>query len=241
VVALGRRLGVGLGNPPYLNGSHSDAAKIIDPSDDWFNEADGFMKDIKDKLLFPETLRADHSAVESVRQRLFALLQGRSAGAAAKSLRQMAERRSLSVKAAKAVERCAGYLVKHTRWLHYDRALADGLPISTGVIKGTQARQVTRRPGTGEPPEPGNHRNRDGWKEFRCALTSQSVSPRIGTMQKVHKLATVDQSCDSETQWEKPTLRAVPLAEMQANWPRLLSVESSLYASGCHQGRIFPS
>jgi hypothetical protein len=72
-----------------------------------------------------------------VRQRLFALLQGRSAGAVAKSIRQMAERRSLSPKAVKAVDRCAGYLVKHTRWLHYDRALADGLPIATGVIEGT--------------------------------------------------------------------------------------------------------
>jgi hypothetical protein len=71
-----------------------------------------------------------------VRQRLFALLQGRSGGTVAKSIRQMAKRRALSAKAAKAVERCAGYLVKHTHWLHYDRALADGLPISTGVIEG---------------------------------------------------------------------------------------------------------
>jgi len=34
------------------------------------------------------------------------------------------------------VERAASYLVKNTRLLHYDRALADGLPIATGVIEG---------------------------------------------------------------------------------------------------------
>ena len=38
--------------------------------------------------------------------------------------------------AAAPVEKAAGYLVKHTRLLHYDRALADGLPIATGVIEG---------------------------------------------------------------------------------------------------------
>jgi len=34
------------------------------------------------------------------------------------------------------VEKAASYLVKHTRLLHYDRALVDGLPIATGVIEG---------------------------------------------------------------------------------------------------------
>lgn len=71
-----------------------------------------------------------------VRQRLLALLEGRSGGTVAKSIRQMAERRSLSAKDAAPVERCARYLVKHTHWLHYDRALADGYPIATGVIEG---------------------------------------------------------------------------------------------------------
>ena len=37
---------------------------------------------------------------------------------------------------AKPVEKAAGYLVKNTRYLHYDRALAEGLPIATGVIEG---------------------------------------------------------------------------------------------------------
>src|SRR4029077_5265668 len=34
------------------------------------------------------------------------------------------------------VEAAATYLVNHTRELHYDLALADGLPIATGVIEG---------------------------------------------------------------------------------------------------------
>ena len=38
--------------------------------------------------------------------------------------------------------------------------------------------------------------------------------------------------------WEKPQIKIVPLTELQSHWPRLLSIESSLYASGCHHGRI---
>lgn len=48
----------------------------------------------------------------------------------------MAKTAQLDTDAAKPVIKAAGYLVKNTRWLHYDRALADGLPIATGVIEG---------------------------------------------------------------------------------------------------------
>jgi hypothetical protein len=71
-----------------------------------------------------------------VRHRLLALLDGRSGGAVAKSLRLMIASHGLDKKAAAPVLRCANYLVRNTRWLHYDRALADGLPIATGVIEG---------------------------------------------------------------------------------------------------------
>ena len=71
-----------------------------------------------------------------VEQRLLALLQGRSAGDVAKSIRGYAVRRALSTKARKAVEVCARYLIRHATILHYDRALVDGLPIATGVIEG---------------------------------------------------------------------------------------------------------
>jgi hypothetical protein len=68
--------------------------------------------------------------------RLHALLKGRSGGALAKSLRLMIQSHHLDADAAKPVRRAANYLVKNTRMLHYDRALADGLPIATGVIEG---------------------------------------------------------------------------------------------------------
>ena len=48
----------------------------------------------------------------------------------------MIERHGLDAKAAKPVRKCMNYLNKNGRWLHYDRALAEGLPIATGVIEG---------------------------------------------------------------------------------------------------------
>lgn len=71
-----------------------------------------------------------------VEHQLQRLLQGRSGGEIAKSLRLMAKTHELDAETAKPVRKAAGYLVKNTKWLHYDRALADGLPIATGVIEG---------------------------------------------------------------------------------------------------------
>ena len=71
-----------------------------------------------------------------VEHQLVKLLGGASGGAIAKSLRLMIKRHGLDETAAAPVEKAASYLVKHTRLLHYDRALADGLPIATGVIEG---------------------------------------------------------------------------------------------------------
>jgi hypothetical protein len=71
-----------------------------------------------------------------VEARLLALLNGRSAGEVAKSLRAMIKGHALDANTARPVERAARYLVNHTRLLHYDRALADSLPIATGVIEG---------------------------------------------------------------------------------------------------------
>jgi hypothetical protein len=48
----------------------------------------------------------------------------------------MSKSHGLDADAAKPVEQAATYLVNNTRLLHYDRALADGLPIATGVIEG---------------------------------------------------------------------------------------------------------
>jgi hypothetical protein len=75
-------------------------------------------------------------AQEWVECRLLAVLNGRSGGEIAKSLRAMIKTRNLDEKAATPVEAAATYLTNNTRLLHYDRALADGLPIATGVIEG---------------------------------------------------------------------------------------------------------
>ena len=77
-----------------------------------------------------------NEAEKWVEARLLALLNGRSAGQVAKSLRAMIKSHKLDASAAKPVERAAKYLVNNTQLLHYDRALADGLPIATGVIEG---------------------------------------------------------------------------------------------------------
>ena len=82
-----------------------------------------------------------------VEDRLLALLQGRRAGEVAKSLRGMIERHGLDAKAAKPVVTCVNYLLKNARWLHYDRALAEGWPIATGVIEGACRHLVQDRMG----------------------------------------------------------------------------------------------
>ena len=71
-----------------------------------------------------------------VEHQLVKLLGGASGGTIAKSLRLMIKSHGLDENTAAPVEKAASYLVKHTRLLHYDRALADGLPIATGVIEG---------------------------------------------------------------------------------------------------------
>ena len=71
-----------------------------------------------------------------VNQRLLALLQGRTAGALAKDLRRWAARRALDKDQQKVVTDCIRYLLNNRKLLHYDRALAAGLPIATGVVEG---------------------------------------------------------------------------------------------------------
>jgi hypothetical protein len=80
---------------------------------------------------------AGTSAVEQwVNQRLLVLLEGREAGAFAKDLRRWAARRELDEDQQKVVTDCIRYLLNNRKLLHYDRALAAGLPIATGVIEG---------------------------------------------------------------------------------------------------------
>jgi len=70
-----------------------------------------------------------------VRYRLLEILRGK-AGLMAGGMRRSATLRGLSAKAREPVDACARYLSNHSAYLRYDRYLAKGLPLATGVIEG---------------------------------------------------------------------------------------------------------
>jgi len=80
-----------------------------------------------------------------VEQRLMALLDGRSGGYIAKGMRRLADAHDLQGNDRKPVDDCARYLTKNSRLLHYDRALAEGFPMGTGVVEGACRHLVKRR------------------------------------------------------------------------------------------------
>lgn len=51
-------------------------------------------------------------------------------------MRRSATRKGLDEKEREPVDRCATYLLNKLPYLRYDRYLADGLPVATGVIEG---------------------------------------------------------------------------------------------------------
>lgn len=75
-----------------------------------------------------------------VGDRFLGLLTGRSGGDIAKTIRWWTRQRDADLDDSRraAIEKACGYLANRTRTrlMHYDRYLADGLPISTGVIEG---------------------------------------------------------------------------------------------------------
>ncbi len=70
-----------------------------------------------------------------VSERLLQILRGRCSHVAA-GIRRSATLRGLAAQQREAADGCANYLLKYARYLHYDRYLAAGLPIATGVIEG---------------------------------------------------------------------------------------------------------
>lgn len=70
-----------------------------------------------------------------VQHRLKKILEGK-AGHMAGGMRRSATRKKLSPKERAPVDKCATYLLNKSPYLRYDRYLADGLPIATGVIEG---------------------------------------------------------------------------------------------------------
>jgi hypothetical protein len=72
---------------------------------------------------------------EWVSERLLSVLHGRASWVAA-GMRRGATLRRRKGKKRKLVDKCADYLLKYKAYLRYDRYLAKGLPIATGVIEG---------------------------------------------------------------------------------------------------------
>ncbi|MGH9365519.1 MAG: ISKra4 family transposase, partial [Thermoanaerobaculia bacterium] len=72
---------------------------------------------------------------EWVSERLLGVLSGR-ASLVAGGMRRSATRRRLDENEREAVDDCADYLLDYKSYLRYDRYLAKGFPIATGVIEG---------------------------------------------------------------------------------------------------------
>jgi len=70
-----------------------------------------------------------------VSHRLEEILRGK-AGYVAGGMRRSATKRHLDAQTRNPVDKCANYLLNHRPYLRYDRYLAQGLPIATGVIEG---------------------------------------------------------------------------------------------------------
>jgi hypothetical protein len=77
----------------------------------------------------------DRQAEAWVRERLLEILCGRSSLVGA-GLRRSATLRGLKPKQREPIDKCADYLLKYRDYLRYDRYLAAGYPIATGVIEG---------------------------------------------------------------------------------------------------------
>lgn len=91
-------------------------------------------------------LKGKRSAEKLANQCLLMLLEGKSSQVA-KALLTLASERRVSVNARGPVGKCVGYLRKYAKYLRYDRFLAAGYPIATGVIEGACRHLVQDRMG----------------------------------------------------------------------------------------------
>ena len=81
-----------------------------------------------------------------VLQRLGRILEGRARSVAA-GMRRSATRRRLTKRQRRPIDQCANYLLKYQGYLAYDRYLAAGLPIGSGVVEGACRHLVNDRLG----------------------------------------------------------------------------------------------
>lgn len=79
--------------------------------------------------------KGTREAEQWVRERVFEILRGNSS-AVAGGIRRSATLRGLSTRRRAAADRCADYLITYGKYLRYDRYLAAGYPIASGVIEG---------------------------------------------------------------------------------------------------------
>jgi hypothetical protein len=88
--------------------------------------------------------RDDPGTERWVTERLLEILRGHSSDVAA-GMRRSATLKHLPAKQRSAVDDCADYLLKYKAHLRYDKALAAGWPIATGVIEGACRHLVNDR------------------------------------------------------------------------------------------------
>jgi hypothetical protein len=79
--------------------------------------------------------KSSEETEEWVRQRALLILQGKVSDVAA-GIRRSATLRKLSAQARKTVDTAVNYFLKYTDMMKYDKYLANGFPIATGVIEG---------------------------------------------------------------------------------------------------------
>jgi hypothetical protein len=84
------------------------------------------------KALIPDQPEQDHW----VRAHLLEILRGKASLVAA-GIRRSATLRAMAAAERQAVDDCADYLISYAPYLQYDKVLAEGIPIATGVIEGT--------------------------------------------------------------------------------------------------------
>jgi len=82
--------------------------------------------------LFPDNQSEQDSWV---REHLIEVLRGKASLVAA-GIRRSATLRAMAAAERQAVDDCADYLLNYSPYLQYDKALAEGVPIATGVIEG---------------------------------------------------------------------------------------------------------
>ena len=81
-------------------------------------------------------LSSDQEAQDGwTRAHLLEILRGKASRGAA-GMRRSATRRAMTAAERQPVDKCADYLLNYSPYLQYDKALAEGVPIATGVIEG---------------------------------------------------------------------------------------------------------